>query len=221
MRSSVLSILLLCLFGLSLQGFTHTEILAAVNFARTKPFEFSETAKLTWRFWNAKTLTWVVSSREVDCYKNAYDWLRTKAPKLSPLAGSRVAVYAAYYHTKYLATVLNKLSHDSADGTKASARIERAGTYASGSWAMNENIAGAMPGHQSANDWVFQWIADCGYLTVKGHRDNIYSTSITHYGCSEVPSATGWVYVTCDGVTEMKFRPEIESNSALLSEAGL
>ena len=221
MRSSVLSILLLCLFGFSLQGFTHTQLLEAVNFARTNPVAFSETAKLSWRFWNAKTLTWVVSSREVDCYKNAYDWLQTSAPILPALQESYVAVFAAYFQSKYLATVLNSLSHSGADGSSPYDRLVRAGDFTSGSWAMNENIAGTNPAHLSANDWVFQWIADCGYLTSKGHRDNIFSRTITHYGCSEVASTTGWVYVTCDGVTEMRFKPEIDSNTALKSEAGL
>ena len=218
MRRIVLSILLVCLFGASLQGFTHTQILAAVNLARTNPKAFAETAKKNPRFFSNGA--WVASAYEANCHLNTYNWLVKSAPVRPALLEAAVAVFAAFKHSKWLALVKKTLSHTGENNSQPLDRLKAAGTFASGSWAMNENIAMVYPAWPSANDWVFQWIADCGQPS-RGHRNNIYSTSITHYGCAEYKDATRdmW-YATCDGTVAMNLNAGIKT-SATYREAGL
>ena len=220
MKTILPIILGLCLFGSSLQGFTHTQLLDAINFARTNPSDFAETIRKSRHYWNTNTNDWFVHTKEVDCFKKSYNWLKTEAPILPPYIESPVAVLAAYKHSKWIADT-GAFSHKGENGSYPKDRLISLGTFDSGSWGLNENIAGAKPRRTNPTDWVFQWIVDCGGPP-RGHRDNIFSKSVTQYGCAEVTSTTtGWVYTTCVGCTAMTFRPEVKAQTALFIEAGL
>ena len=220
MKSILPISIVICLLGYSLQGYTHTQLLEAINFARTNPKEFAETAFIGKSFWNAKKQAWGDTPGEPGCFQKAYDWLKNEAPVLPPFIESPVAVLAAYKHTKWMATsVPNKFGHRGENGSWPIDRVFQLGTFDSKGWGFNENLAGAKPGI-SPNSWVFQWITDCG-VNPRGHRDNIFSTKVTHYGCAEYASATRWTYITCVGVSAMTFLPEIKAQTDLLAEAGL
>ena len=218
MRSIALSLLVVCLFGSSLQVFTYTQFLDAINLARTNPSVFADQIQSSSVFFNKATGKWADVWWEPNCNQNAYTWLKSVAP-MAPLLHSDIAVYAASKHTRWMAHTLKKLSHTGENGSTLRTRITEAGTF-DVCWALNENIASTGQAYTSANEYVFQWIADCG-LNPKGHRDNIYSTKITHYGCAEVkdPLAENY-FATCDGVTKMTFKPELRGNAHYL-EAGL
>ena len=208
--NKIISLLfLLCIVGSSIQVFTPKEMLDAINFARTQPKLFAETAKLNTRWYkNGAFVPYTTSSpttppESATCYQDGYNWLLNVAVGVPALLQSQVAELAAASQSIYLANVLKKLSHTGEGGSQFWERLQSFGSYATGAWGSNENIASTSAPWASANDYVFQWISDCGTLS-RGHRTNIFSTAITHYGCADVqdPLST-WTYATCDGSTAM------------------
>ena len=228
MRIIIFGLLFLCLSGSAL-SYTSAELLASINFARTNPRGFAEAVKSLSSFYTNGA--WKYSS-ETNCYQNAFDWL-SAAPAVPALQSSTVAIAAALGHSRWMASTFNDLSHTGKDGSSISTRFTALSTWdwanSNYKMAINENIAVTPSKFVSVNDWTFMWIADCGLYPTKGHRDNIFSTRISHYGCAEAVGTwvNKWennrryensIFATCDGNTAVKPLDSFLS-SAIYTEA--
>ena len=223
MNKIISALFLLCIVGSSIQAFTPKQMLDAINFARTQPKLFAQTAKLNPRWYlNGAFLPYRQTNDVATCYQDGFNWLDTVALPLAPLQQSQAAELAAATQSIYLANVLKTLSHTGEGGSQFWQRLQAFGTF-SGAWKANENIAMTSAPWKSANDYVFQWISDCGTPS-RGHRTNIFSTAITHYGCSDIqdPASTA-TYATCDGCTAMTLLASAKTSPlyARLYPAGL
>ena len=205
MKSLVSVALLLCFVGVSYQ-LTTQQIIKEVNIARTQPLVYAAKFKAQFTSLNKQGPT-----GDLNCYTEAESYLRSVTP-LVALKEDITADLASWRHSYYLANVLKTLSHYGANNTSPYDRLMAAGTWTNPrSWTYNENIAWSSAAN-SAEFFVMLWIGDCG-ITSRGHRKNIFSTTVTVVGCADVSN-----YLTCVGAVPLTL---LASAQTSLAAAGL
>ena len=204
MKVALLALVLLCSIGFS-QQLTAQQLIQAVNKARTNPLYY---AGLINSWYTSKGV--LGKTNDVNCYKEAEDFLRAKTP-LTAYKESIVADLAAWRHSKWMKET-GTFSHTGISASNPKTRLDWVGTWPTAAFGYNENIAWFSAG-ATAEAYVVLWIADCG-VTSRGHRNNIYSTTVQQYGCADFS-----YYATCVGTQPINLQPAV--TDADLTAAGL
>ena len=204
MKVALLALVLLCSIGLS-QQLTAQQVIQAVNKARTNPVYYANLINSQYTSKNIKG-----TSNDPNCYTEAETFLRAKVP-LTAYTESIVADLAAWRHSKWMKET-GTFSHTGLSGSNPKTRLDWVGTWPTAAYGYNENIAWFSAG-ATAEAYVVLWIADCG-IASRGHRNNIYSTTVQQYGCADFS-----YYATCVGTQPINLQAAI--TDADLTAAGL
>ena len=191
---TVFFVALVALAGLSFSyKITPRQLIAATNRARVRPSYY---ATLIRDQYLSKGIRGIPN--DPNCYGEAEALLRTKAP-MKPYKENIVADCAAITHSNWMDTT-KIFSHTGIYGTNARTRLEMYGTWPPEYFAYNENIGYISSPSATANTFTIGFLADCG-VPGRGHRNNIFSTTVDQYGCGQ----TGF-YVACVGTAQINLK---------------
>ena len=168
-----------------------SQLVAAINFARTNPRGFAARAKQSTVYFNKGVP--VKYSSDPNCVEIAFNFLLNQKP-LPAFGHSEVLTLAAYQHTAYMVRK-NQLTHYE-PGTPYNMpgdRVKRWTTQANADAGEIANVSGHVK--RDLIDVILQWIVDLN-VPDRGHRAAIFSGA-THIGCAEISSSSG-SYATCD-----------------------
>ena len=201
---ALLIIALFALCGLSYQ-LTAQQIIQAVNKARVRPSYYADLIRAQYTGKGIRG-----TSNDPNCYAEAEGAMRAQGP-LRGLGENLVADLAAWRHSNWMATT-KIFSHTGVGGSSPKTRLEAVGAWPSAAYSYNENIAWFSAG-ATAEAYVVLWITDCG-VTSRGHRNNIFSTTVQQYGCADFS-----YYATCVGTQPINLQAAV--TDADLTAAGL
>ena len=135
--------------------------------------------------------------------------MRNRAP-IFALKESIALDYAAAQHTKWMNDA-NTDSHFQSDGSSPMSRVPAFGQLLVSRNQINENIV-RWSDNKPADEFILFWIHDCGQKQ-RGHRTNVFSPDITHYGCFAQQSSAGY-RGTCVGATKYGIKDALVSEAA-------
>ena len=201
---ALLIIALFALCGLSYQ-LTAQQIIQAVNKARVRPSYYADLIRAQYTGKGIRG-----TSNDPNCYKEAEDYLRARTV-LPAYIESIVADLASWRHSKWMKET-GTFSHTGISASNPKTRLDWVGTWPTAAYGYNENIAWFSAG-ATAEAYVVLWITDCG-VTSRGHRNNIFSTTVQQYGCADFS-----YYATCVGTQPINLQAAV--TDADLTAAGL